>query len=168
MPASPTNPQRSRFQSPHLGVDLSLPVICPSPSCSHTAAATPASTSRANTHTRHAHAYRAGRQWHSQHSHGRSTRHGTGLYFIMAAARHSTLDFMLSATGEPPHSGDSPFLAYPPTHGCLTGPSLFFLPFLSNWGEERSERLAARAMALRRPLHQMRQANERVVLSRSA
>ncbi|ETE62860.1 Spermine synthase, partial [Ophiophagus hannah] len=42
----------------------------------------------------------AGRQWHSQHSHGRSTRHGTGLYFIMAAARHSTLDFMLSATAD--------------------------------------------------------------------
>lgn len=118
-PATPTNPQRSRFQSPHLSIDLSLPVICPSPSGSHTAAATPASTSRANTHT---HAHRAGRQWHSQHSHGRSTRHGTRLYFIMAAARHSTLDFMLSATGEPPHSGDSSFLAYPPTHGCLTGP----------------------------------------------
>lgn len=91
--------------------------------------------------TRHAYAYRAGRQWHSERC--RSTRHGTGLfYFIMAAARHSTLDFMLSATGEAPRSGDSPSLAYPPTPGCPTGPQLFFLPFLSRWGEERSERLA--------------------------
>nr|XP_060626084.1 spermine synthase isoform X2 [Anolis sagrei ordinatus] len=39
------------------------------------------------------------RQQHSQRSHGRSSRHGTGLRRTMAAARHSTLDLTLAATG---------------------------------------------------------------------
>lgn len=62
-------------------------------------------------------------QWHGTAA-AASTRHGTGLYLTMAAAaaRHSTLDIMLSATGEPereaapggaPFAGGLPSFAHP-------------------------------------------------------
>lgn len=48
----------------------------------------------------------------------RRSRHGTGLYLTMAAARHSTLDFLLGATGNRPRRRRGPRTFLPPCR-CL-------------------------------------------------